>query len=123
MRCSQILGILALNLKLKSCLHFILLTRRKIVKINEIDNKRFPKRMLAQCDTGGFHLINPAVGNVLTSLILDLKSVIVDVIYSSCENLAIVALDNGNLLKVDTRTNPCKVIQTNRNFPSQQKNF
>ena len=92
--------------------------RRKIVKISEVDNKRFPKRMLAQCETGGLHLINPAVGNVLTSLILDLKCVIVDAIYSSCEDLAIVVLDNGHVLKVDTRSNPCRVIQTNRNFPS-----
>ncbi len=73
---------------------------------------------MALCESGGFHLINPAVGNVLTSLILDLKCVIVDAIYSSCENLAIVALENGDLLKVDTRTNPCRIIQTNRNFPS-----
>jgi hypothetical protein len=75
--------------------------------------------MLAQCETGGFHLINPAVGNVLTSLIIDLKLVIVDAIYSSCEDLAIVVLDNGNVLKVDTRFNPCRVMQTNRNFPSR----
>ena len=64
-------------------------------------------------------MINPAIGNVLTSLILELKTVIVDAIYSSCENLAIVALENGDLLKVDTQTNPCRVIQINKNFPSK----
>lgn len=92
--------------------------RQKIDKLLEIEHKKFTKRILAIRESGGFHIINPATGNVLTSLILGLKTVIVDAIYSTCENLAIIVLDNGDILKVDTRTNPCRVIQINKNFPS-----
>lgn len=91
---------------------------KRIIDIKDVQYKLKPQRILAKRESGGFHLINPNNGAVLTSSILNSKTHIVDSVYSSGEDTAILYLDNGELIKVDTRSNPCKIVTTNKSFPS-----
>ncbi|CAF0753292.1 unnamed protein product [Rotaria sp. Silwood1] len=81
-----------------------------IVKITCTTHPDYPTRSTLLCKDSTVRIVASATGNILTSLVCDLNFKPTSCAYAIGENILFAS--NGNtLIKADTSSNPCKVVQ------------
>ncbi|WAR11385.1 WDR97-like protein [Mya arenaria] len=94
---------------------------QRILKIKQTDHPNFTPRSVVMSRDSSVRLISPVSGHVITTLLLSPNRGLIDVAYAIESETMFCVLANGDILKVRTDTNPCRVVNNWRcNEPEKE---
>ncbi|XP_055955273.1 WD repeat-containing protein 97 [Patella vulgata] len=88
----------------------------RVNKVKITTHPFFPVRAVLSCSDSSVRIVSPGNGNVITSLIMEQFSGLVDAAYAIAEETLFTVMGNGDIVKSLTNTNPCKVVNRWKNF-------
>ncbi|KAL4234275.1 hypothetical protein ACF0H5_005926 [Mactra antiquata] len=83
---------------------------QRITKIKQTTHPNFTTRAVTMSRDSSVRLVSPISGEVITTLLLHPNKGLIDVAYAIEDEIMFCVLSNGNILKVRTDTNPCRII-------------
>ncbi|XP_071824021.1 uncharacterized protein [Apostichopus japonicus] len=82
----------------------------KVVQIKTTNHPDVPTRVMCTSRNGTVRIVTPGTGDVITSFIAGSGKQVVDAAYASAQEILFVALRNGDILRADASTNPCRIV-------------